>query len=226
MPLSLYASYTRSHLPRAGEQLASLSPSNQALDPETFSNYEVGAKWELAPVLSFTTAVYRLDHGNVVVRDPLNPAVSHLVDAERSTGIEAELSGILSSRWSVQASYAYQQAEITRSLSAAVVAGARLGQVPDHSFSVWSKYELSPMWGAGLGVISRSDSFVATDNTVVLPGFTRVDAAVFFTPTRRLRAQLNVENVFDERYFASAHNNNNILPGSPRAVRVAVITRF
>ena len=226
MPLSLYASYTRSYLPRAGEQLASLSPSNQALDPETFRNYEVGAKWEIAPALSFTTAVYRLDRGNVVVRDPLDPTVSHLVDAERSTGLETELSGMLSERWSIQAGYAYQQAEITRSLSAAVLAGARLGQVPHHSFSLWSKYELSSMWGAGLGVISKSDSFVATDNTVILPAFTRVDAAVFFTPTRRLRAQVNVENLFDERYFASAHNNNNILPGSPRALRVAVTTRF
>ena len=225
-PVSLYASYTRSYLPRAGEQLASLSPSNQALDPETFRNYEIGAKWEISPALSFTTAVYRLDHGNVVVRDPLDPTVSHLVDAERSTGLETELTGRLSDRWTIHGGYAYQQAEITRSLSAAVVAGARLGQVPEHKFSLWSKYDLSRLWGAGLGVISQGDSFVATDNTVVLPGFTRVDAAVFFTPTPRVRIQANLENLFDERYYASAHNNNNIMPGSPRALRVALTTRF
>jgi catecholate siderophore receptor len=225
-PVSLYATYTRSYLPRAGEQLASLSPSNEALDPETFRNYEVGAKWEISPSLSFTTAVYRLDHGNVVVRDPVDPTVSHLVDAERSTGLETALNGMLTERWTIHGGYAYQQAEITRSLSAAVVAGARLAQVPEHKFSLWNKYELSRIWGAGLGVISQSDSFVATDNTVVLPGFTRVDAAVFFTPTSRLRIQANLENLFDERYFASAHNNNNITPGSPRALRVAVTTRF
>ena len=225
-PVSLYASYTRSYLPRAGEQLASLSPSNQALDPETFRNYEIGAKWDISPILSFTTAVYRLDHGNVVVRDPLNPTVSHLVDAERSTGLETEVTGLLTDRWTIHGGYAYQQAEITRSLSAAVVGGARLGQVPEHKFSLWSKYELSRMWGAGLGIISQSDSFVASDNTVVLPGFTRVDAAVFFTPIPRLRIQANLENVFNERYYASAHNNNNITPGSPRALRVALTTRF
>jgi len=225
-PVSLYASYTRSYLPRAGEQLASLSPSNAALDPETFRNFEVGAKWEIAPGLSFTTAVYRLDHGNVVVRDPLDPTVSHLVDAERSTGWETELSGRVTDRWSIQSGYAYQQAEITRSLSASVTAGSRLGQVPEHSFSLWTRYDVTSRWGAGLGLISRSDSFVATDNTVVLPGFTRVDAAVFFTPISRLRAQVNVENLFDEKYFASAHNNNNIAPGSSRALRVALTTRF
>jgi len=82
------------------------------------------------------------------------------------------------------------------------------------------------MWGVGLGVISRGDRFAATDNTVVLPGFTRVDAAVFATLSPRLRAHVNVENLFDERYSWAAHNNNNIAPGSPRAVRLALTTRF
>jgi catecholate siderophore receptor len=35
-----------------------------------------------------------------------------------------------------------------------------------------------------------------------------------------------VENLFDQQYFATAHSNNNITPGSPRAVRVAVVTGF
>ena len=48
-PLSIYGSYSLTYLPRAGEQLASLSLTNQALDPEEFRNYEVGAKWDIAP---------------------------------------------------------------------------------------------------------------------------------------------------------------------------------
>lgn len=75
-------------------------------------------------------------------------------------------------------------------------------------------------------MLSRTESLVATDNTVVLPPFTRVDVALFLTPTERLRAQVTVENVFDERYSASAHNNNNIMAGSPSAVRIALTTRL
>ena len=41
-PVSIYGSYSLSYLPRAGEQLGSLSVSNQALDPEEFRNYEFG----------------------------------------------------------------------------------------------------------------------------------------------------------------------------------------
>jgi catecholate siderophore receptor len=226
VPLSVYASYTRSYLPRAGEQLASLSLSNQALEPETFRNVEVGTKWEITPALSFTTAVYRLDHGNVVVRDALDPTVAHLVDAERTAGLELELAGTFAERWNVQGGYAYQHGEITRSLSATVLAGARLGQLPRHTFSLWNRVDLTSVWSAALGVIARSDSFVATDNAVVLPAFARVDGALFATISRRLRAQVNIENVFDQHYYSSAHNNNNIAPGSPRAVRVALTTRF
>jgi catecholate siderophore receptor len=225
-PLSLYASYTRAYLPRAGEQLVSLSLSNQALDPEIFRNYEVGLKWDVRPALSFTAAVFRLDHGNVVVPDPVNPGRTLLADAERVAGLELEVAGRIRPEWSVQGGYAYQDGEITRSLSSAVVAGARLGQVPRHSFSLWNKYDVSRQWGVGLGVIARSDRFVATDNRVVLPAFARVDAAVFFQVTPQVRLHVNVENLFDEHYFWAAHNNNNIAPGSPRAARVVLTTRF
>jgi len=224
--VSLYTSSSRTYLPRAGEQLASLSPTNQALDPETFRNIEAGAKWELSPTLSMTAAVYRMDRGNVAVPDPVNPTLSLLVDAERTTGLELEASGRVTDRWSLHGGYAYQDAEVTRGLSASIVAGARLGQVPRHTFSLWNKYDVSRLLALGLGVISRGDAFVATDNTVVLPGATRVDAAVFSNVTPRVRLQANVENLFNKRYYWTAHNNNNILPGSPRGLRVGLTTNF
>ena len=67
--------------------------------------------------------------------------------------------------------------------------------------------------------------FAAIDYTVVLPGYTRADAAVYFSVTERVRLQANTENLFDARYYANA-DNNNISPGSPRTVRIALITRF
>lgn len=225
-PVSLYASYGLSYLPRAGEQLASLTRSNRTLDPEEFRNYELGAKWDVIPALSVSAAAYRLDRGNVAVPDPLVPGLSHLVDGQRTKGIEIDLRGRPTERWSVIGGYAYQDGEITRSLSPTVLAGARLAQVPTHSFALWNKVDVSRLWAVGLGIISRTDSFVATDNLVVLPGFTRVDAAVYFKPIGPVRAQLNVDNVFDTPHFASAHSNNNIMPASPRALRVAVTTRF
>ena len=68
--------------------------------------------------------------------------------------------------------------------------------------------------------------FVAVDNTVTLPGYTRADAALFYTITPAVRLQLNVENLFDARYSINADSNTNISPGSPRAGRVGLTTRF
>jgi catecholate siderophore receptor len=68
--------------------------------------------------------------------------------------------------------------------------------------------------------------FAAIDNEVTLPSFTRFDAAVFFVLSPELRAQVNVENVFDTEYFITSHSNDNISPGSPRAVRATVTAGF
>ena len=225
-PLSLYGSYSLTYLPRAGEQLSSLSLTNQALDPEEYRNYEVGAKWDVVPSLSFTAALYRLDRGNVIVPDPTDPTVSLLVDAQRTKGLELGLNGNITRAWSVAGGYAYQDGEMTRAISATAQAGAAPAQLPAHSLSLWNKYEFTPRVEAALGVIYRGDVFTSTDTLVVLPNWTRSDAAVFYNVTSRIRVQINIENLFDEEYYLYAHNNTNITPGSPRALRFALTTRF
>ena len=59
---------------------------------------------------------------------------------------------------------------------------------------------------------------------VLLPGFTRVDAATYVDLTNQVRLQLNVENVFDRQYYPMSHGNNNIMPGAPRTLRVGLNT--
>lgn len=224
--LSFYASYTISYVPRAGEQLSSLSLTNRSLDPEEFNNYEVGVKWDARPDLSFTAATYRLDRSNVVITDPTDPTRSLLVDGQRATGVELGVTGRLTKSWSIAGSYAYQDGEIKATQSATIVAGARLAQLPRHTLSLWNRYDLNRRLGAGIGAIYRDEIYTSTDNTVKLPGFVRFDAALFYRFNDRLRAQLNVENFLDRDYYASAHSNNNITPGSPRAFRVSVTTAF
>jgi catecholate siderophore receptor len=223
---SVYGSFSLSYVPRAGEQLTSLTPTNRTLEPEQFRNYELGAKWDVTRALALNAAVYRLDRHNAAVPDPQDPTRLLLVDAQRTLGLEVGINGNLTPAWSVAGGYAMQDGEITHSLSSTAQAGASLAQLPRHSFSLWNKYQMTGRLAAGLGVIHRGDAFTSTDNRVVMPGFTRADAAVFFDVTRALRAQLNVENLSDAAYFASAHSNTNILPGSPRAVRLSLVARF
>jgi len=222
--LSLYASYAVGHQPRAGEQLGSLTPGTQALAPETFVNRELGAKWAVRPGFDATLAWYVLDRENVAVVDGSGQGA--LVDGQRSQGVELGVSGTWSPRWRMFGGYAYQDSRVRESLSSMAPAGAAMPHVPRHSLSWWNRVELDRTFAAGLGVLYRGPVYTSTDNTVQLPGFTRVDAALFANLDPAWRVQLNVENVFDTRYYASAHSNNNILPGSPRAVRLGVTARF
>ena len=43
---------------------------------------------------------------------------------------------------------------------------------------------------------------------------------------KTLRVQANIENIANIDYVASAHNNNNILPGAPRIYRLTVVANF
>jgi catecholate siderophore receptor len=138
----------------------------------------------------------------------------------------SRLTGRLTARWSVVGGYAYQDGTIKATQSATIVAGARLAQLPRHTLSLWHRYHVNKTWGAGLGTIYRDEIFASTDNTVQLPGFIRFDAALFYRFNARLRAQLNVENLLDRTYHAMAHSNNNLTPGSPRAGRLSLTSRF
>jgi catecholate siderophore receptor len=224
--ISVYAGYSTTYMPRAGEQLSSLTLTNRSLDPENFRNHEIGFKWDLRPDLAFTAAAYRLDRRNVVITDPADPTKSLLVDGQRTEGVEVGLTGRISRRWSVAGGYAYQDGRILTTQSATIVAGRRLAQLPRHTLSLWNRYDFNRSWGLGLGAIYRDEIFASADNAVTLPSFVRLDAAVFWRVSERFRAQLNVENLLDRAYYASAHSNNNITPGSPRAFRVSLTTAF
>ncbi len=220
--LSLYASYSQSYLPRAGDQLAGLTLANSALEPEAFRNQEVGIKWDPRPNLALTLATYRLERTNVAVSNPIDPTQMILVDGQDSSGLELGINGTVRPGWTIAGGYAYQDGEITQTQSATAKAGARLAQLPKHSLSLWNRVEVTPRIGLGLGLLHRSAQFTSTDNSVTLPGYSRVDGAIYWRVNPHLKAQVNFENLFDVGYFASAHNNNNITPGSPRSVKLTL----
>lgn len=219
--MSVYASYSVAFQPRGGEQLASLNAGNQALRPEKFVNNEIGFKWDVSDDLALTVAAYQLERTNVAITDPADSTRLLLVDGQRARGVEAGIAGRLTERWQIMGGYAWQQGELLASQSAAALAGNRLAQLPRHSASLWNRFDFNDRFGLGLGAVYRDAIYPSTDNRVEVPGFVRWDAAAFYAVNPRLHLQLNVENLFDKRYYASAHSNNSISPGAPRG---AVLT--
>ena len=224
-PLSLYASYSVSSLPASGDQFASLSVSSESLKPESFRNLEAGFKVDVGPRLMATGAVYQLDRENTQAPDPLVPGRVVQTGAQRSTGLELGLSGKVTDRWETVATLAVQSARITRQ-TAAAPAGRRAALTPEFTASFWNKVEVTPRLSLGLGVIHQGDMFASISNAVTLPGFTRVDGAVFLRVGEDYRLQLNVENLGDIAWSPTSHGDNNIQPGAPRTVRVSISRGF
>ena len=238
--LSLYVSHSKSFLPASGDQFGSLVPTNPAtpgvigtLDaqPEEFTNTEIGFKWDVLPRLAFAGALYQLDRENSLVT--VGPSLVQQVGKTRTEGGELSLTGYVTDQWQIALGYGYQDAIIKQ--GTITTSGANTGfdttgnkvpQVPEHIFSVWNRYDFTKWFGAGVGVIHSTEFFPAADNTVIVPGYTRLDAALFFEINDNIKGQLNVENVLDDSYFISAHNNNNISYGSPRAYYVTLTSNF
>jgi catecholate siderophore receptor len=224
--LSIYYAYMVSYLPASGDQFSALADGTVILAPQKFVNNEVGVKWQALPHLLYSVAVYDLDRTNVPLPDPNRPGFFILSGRNAIRGLETELKGYLNDAWQSWLGYAYTDARVASATSATILPGNRIQLVPFHQFSWWNKYQFTPVWAASIGVIHFSDSFASSDDTVYLPGFVRVDAGIFATINETWKAQLNVENLFDKGYWASADGNNNLSPGQPRTFRLKVTARL
>ncbi|SDP32516.1 catecholate siderophore receptor [Afipia sp. GAS231] len=224
--LSLYTAWSTSYLPASGDQFSTLSTGTLILQPQKFDNTEIGAKWNINPKLLFTAAAYELIRTNVPIANPNGDGTFFPSGAHKIRGFETALTGYVTPEWQSSFGYAYTDARVTSDTSTTIVAGNRVQLVPYNQFSLWNKYQFNPTWAASLGVIYFSDSFASSDDTVRLPGFVRVDAAVYAKIDEMWRVQLNVENLFNKGYWATADSNNNISPGQPRTFRLTAIAKF
>jgi catecholate siderophore receptor len=227
--LSFYGVYSVSYLPASGDQFSALSTGTAILDPQKFENKEVGVKWNALPHLTYTAAVYQLDRTNVPLNDPAGTGLFFPSGKNRIRGFETELTGYITDAWQSKFGYAYTDARITSqtgAVSAGILPGNRVQLVPLHQFSWWNKYQFDPWWSASVGAIYFSDSFASSDDLVRLPGFVRFDVGIYRKIDETWRVQLNVENLFNKGYWASADGDNNISPGQPRTFRVTAIAKF
>src|SRR5215813_12667135 len=148
--LSIYGNYSVAYLPSAGDQFSSLTNVTQQVKPEKFTNYEVGAKWDVQRNLFLTAALYRQNRTNTRANDPNDPTRIVQTGSQRTNGFELGVNGNVTRRWLMTGGYAFQDAFITSDTTAAR-AGAQVAQVPHHTFSLWNNYNLWRRLSVGLG---------------------------------------------------------------------------
>jgi catecholate siderophore receptor len=236
--LSLYGTYSRSFLPQAGDQFNNLPRSAASLAPQGFENYELGFKAQVLPALLLTGAIYELNRSNQALT---LTALTSVLANTRTRGAELGLTGYVTDEWQVSLGYGHQDARVVSTTNEAFIprqpfltnVGNVNPSVPRNTFSFWNRYDVSSLLGGapgtlglGAGVVYASSFYPSLDNRVIVPGYARVDGAIFVKLTENISGQLNVENIADAFYYASAHNNNNIMPGAPRSAYLTVNARF
>lgn len=230
--ISIYTSYSETFTPRSGDQFLSLNLDTASTRPQFTENLEGGVKWDIRPDLSVTAAVFSLDRQGFTSIDPEDQQELITIDGAKVQGIELQLVGSLTDRWTVNAGYSYMDGEVEDlSTTGGVVGTGGLNgnaprQTPEHTLSIWNNYQLSESFGLGLGATYQDSYFVREDNSVEVPDYVRFDMAAFYDVSETLRLQFNVENLFDAEYFPDAHSNDNISVGEPLNARVTIQTRF
>lgn len=243
--LSVYASYSQSFVPNSVTTVDSAGNSN--FPSETGTQVETGLKFETADQRLFgSVAVYRIDRSNVAVGTgqtiqggPLNGVAYFRLDgSQRGEGVEFETEWLPMPNWQVQAGVALSKATITGSTLKPLSIGKDLVNSPRKSGNFWTRYNVpnGPLKGLGfgLGLIYVGPSWggdpanppVAGTNTYfIVPGWTRVDTS-YYLKWRRYDFALNVQNLLDRKYFISATNITQLLPGDARKLTLSIRTSF
>lgn len=215
--VSIYASYSESFLPRSGEQFANINGDKNKLDPDTYSNLELGLKWDISGRLNMSAAIFEIESSSPQVADS-DPSTLDVIDSTID-GFEAQVNGQLTDDWGVAVGYSYLDGDVVDRFGST---GRRLRELPENTFSIWSTYQATPRIGLGLGLTYQDDSFINQSNTATLPSYTRVDAAVYFDVSERLSLQLNIDNLADELYFPNAHSTHQATVGESINARLSM----
>lgn len=215
--MSIYFSYSESFLPRSGEQFANINGDNNVLDPDEFTNLELGLKWDISPAMSFTAALFENEQTRPVVSDA-DASTFDILESDVS-GVELQFVGQVTDIWNINASYTYLDGEQANS-------DLDPRELPENMFSMWNRFAVAENYGFGLGVIYQDESFINNSNSAVLPSYTRFDASAYYNVSEKLTVQLFVENLTDELYFPNSHSTHQATVGESINARLSLTGRF
>jgi len=222
--------------------------------PETAKNYEIGAKADLFDKrLQLTAALFRNDRTNFRVQsnDPANPAPIQVLDGHsRVDGVALGAAGNITNAWAIFANYTYLDSKIKQGLSdrcvdnpalpdcaaqipGAPIAGAVLVQTPKHAGSLFTTYLLPFGLQLGYGLTYQASIVLSnTPSTLVNGSLPKADDYLThrlfasYAFANGLTAQVNVQNVTNEKYFTGVRNNGWANPGATRSATLSLFYSF
>jgi catecholate siderophore receptor len=252
---SIYAAYATAADPVGDELdatsssyggLAATQPSTQIFGPMRSQAVEVGTKWELfdrhllATAAAFQTTV---ENARETAPSGLPGYTSGQVvagAAYRVRGLDFELAGKITDRWSVMGGLVLMNTDITKSIVPHNV-GLQLANIAHQSFNLLSKYQVtdwfeiggqsvyaSKILGGSLLAANGGVAYNATPVPTVLPSHWRFDSFIEAKMSANLTLKLYVENIFNRTYYDSLYQSGlpfiRVAPG--RTVSLIAAAKF
>lgn len=227
---SVYASYATSATPptlSAGDQSTGGSVGTELLDPEETASWEIGAKANLFnDRLALSAAAFLLKRENAQIQ--VAPGVFEQAGEAEVKGVELGVSGNITRQWQVFGGYTWMDSELVSGAYTNVNVGDPLANTPEHAFSLFSTYRVTPALSLGGGAYYVSDSFGGNQggagggaNRIYAPAWTRFDLFASYDLTDTASLQLNVQNATDEEYIM---RTNGVHHADVAPARQAILT--
>ncbi|NIE73121.1 TonB-dependent receptor [Pantoea sp. Ap-967] len=227
--LSLYGQYSTSQ--DGVDNLVSLSPEQMHFDLTEARQTELGLKqrfWEGRG--EWTLAAFHIVKKKLLVDDPLTHDAQQ-AGQQTSDGLEVSLELALAHQWQVSANAALVRAryddfyEVVDDV-AMDRAGNRPANVPRRTANLWLSKGFGQQVEAGIGARYVDARYADSANSQSAPGYTVVDANIGWQVLPDVRLGLQVNNLFDRAYVASAFSGEQWVMGAPRSYFATVDYTF
>jgi iron complex outermembrane receptor protein len=233
--INVYGTYLQGYQPQGNTSSLVIvpPPAGTNFKPLESNLKEIGAKSEwLDGNLMVNLSLFEINQKNLLMNanDPLD--VNRLIErgSQRSRGIEVESSGFIRPNWQFNVGYSYVKAIVTNDFNPAVI-GSRVQNTPEHSASLWTRYNLESKklngFGIGAGVQFSGNKLPLYIRDFLLPGYTVFDAALYYAPSSsKVQLSMNINNILNKTYWVGAQNYLRLFPGTPRNVMFNVTYRI
>lgn len=219
--LSLYGGYsTGFDIESSG---GGRTASGEPLKPEESEQLEAGLRLTQGRFRG-SFSVFQIKRVNALTTDPNDPDFVLNVGEQRVRGAELQGDWAVTEHLLVSAGHALLKSKITRSNDGDE--GLRLGDVPKHTSTLRASWTL-PQYDVTLraGLSRVTSRLLVNGSSVVLPGYTLLDAGASFKVSRA-EVDLMLGNLANKRYYTASGNAFAVMPGDPRSVQVRIGTRW
>lgn len=225
--VSLYANYVEG-LSQGPVAPAGATNVGQIFAPIQSKQYEAGVKVDFGRVAA-TLSAFQIEQPNGILNTTTN---YYDVDGEvRNRGIELNVFGALTEQLRLLGGVAFMDGVQTKTAGGLYNGNAAVG-IPDVQLNIGAEWDLPFLKGLTLTgrYIYTSSQYASVDNIQSIPDWNRTDVGaryVFERPGGKpVTIRANVENVFDQSYWAAASSSFGLARGAPRTYLVSTTFDF